>query len=288
MDFKFLNIVEAKRIITKRDEFIQSLSPFDKAARLKTENSISEGEFLNFISRQTLDWGSFECSNVDSILESILLKIEQYPLEFPKKISLIKTTGKEEGYAAYCRENAIIIPQTLVNMPYQLKNLLTHELFHIYSKNNLEKRKELYQIVGFFECPELKFPEELSELKITNPDAPLNNIYFKNDKANVMPILFSNEPYSLKKGGELFAYLQFRLIRVELKQDCSEPIYKNKKLQLYCVEDFPSYIQKIGMNTDYVIHPEEILAENFVLLINNSRYVRNPEILEKMESTISS
>ena len=288
MDFKFLNIVEAKRIITKRDEFIQSLSPFDKAARLKTENSISEGEFLNFISRQTLDWGSFECSNVDSILESILLKIEQYPLEFPKKISLIKTTGKEEGYAAYCRENAIIIPQTLVNMPYQLKNLLTHELFHIYSKNNLEKRKELYQIVGFFECPELKFPEELSELKITNPDAPLNNIYFKNDKANVMPILFSNEPYSLKKGGELFAYLQFRLIRVELKQDCSEPIYKNKKLQLYCVEDFPSYIQKIGMNTDYVIHPEEILAENFVLLINNSRYVRSPEILEKMESTISS
>ena len=288
MDFKFLNIVEAKRIITKRDEFIQSLSPFDKAARLKTENSISEGEFLNFISRQTLDWGSFECSNVDSILESILLKIEQYPLEFPKKISLIKTTGKEEGYAAYCRENAIIIPQTLVNMPYQLKNLLTHELFHIYSKNNLEKRKELYQIVGFFECPDLKFPEELSELKITNPDAPLNNIYFKNDKANVMPILFSNEPYSLKKGGELFAYLQFRLIRVELKQDCSEPIYKNKKLQLYCVEDFPSYIQKIGMNTDYVIHPEEILAENFVLLINNSRYVRSPEILEKMESTISS
>lgn len=288
MDFKFLNIVEAKRIITKRDEFIQSLSPFDKAARLKTENSISEGEFLNFISRQTLDWGSFECSNVDSILESILLKIEQYPLEFPKKISLIKTTGKEEGYAAYCRENAIIIPQTLVNMPYQLKNLLTHELFHIYSKNNLEKRKELYQIVGFFECPELKFPEELSELKITNPDAPLNNIYFKNDKANVMPILFSNEPYSLKKGGELFAYLQFRLIRVELKQDCSEPIYKNKKLQLYCVEDFPSYIQKIGMNTDYVIHPEEILAENFVLLINNSRYIRSPEILEKMESTISS
>ena len=288
MDFKFLNIVEAKRIITKRDEFIQSLSPFDKAARLKTENSISEGEFLNFISRQTLDWGSFECSNVDSILESILLKIEQYPLEFPKKISLIKTTGKEEGYAAYCRENAIIIPQTLVNMPYQLKNLLTHELFHIYSKNNLEKRKELYQIVGFFECPELKFPEELSELKITNPDAPLNNIYFKNDKANVMPILFSNEPYSLKKGGELFAYLQFRLIRVELKQDCSEPIYKNKKLQLYCVEDFPLYLQKIGMNTDYVVHPEEILAENFVLLINNSRYIRSPEILEKMESTISS
>ena len=102
MDFKFLNIVEAKRIITKRDEFIQSLSPFDKAARLKTENSISEGEFLNFISRQTLDWGSFECSNVDSILESILLKIEQYPLEFPKKISLIKKCFIHLFYSSIC------------------------------------------------------------------------------------------------------------------------------------------------------------------------------------------
>ena len=288
MDFEFLDKIGAKRIITKKDEFIRSLSPFDRAARLKKESTVSEKEFLVYVSKQTLDWGSFECSNVDSILESILLKIEQYPLEFPKKISLIKTTGKEEGYAAYCRKNAIFLPQTLINTPYQLINLLTHELFHIYSKNNLIKRKELYEILGFFECPELKFPEELRELKITNPDAPLNNLYFRNNKAKFMPILFSNEPYNLKKGGEFFAYLQFRLIRVEIKQECCKPLYKNDKLKLYCIEDFPPYLQKIGMNTDYIIHPEEILAENFVLLINNSRYIRNPEILEKMESIISS
>ena len=86
MDFEFLDKIEAKKIITKRDEFIQSLSPFDKGARLKTENTVSEDEFLNYISRQTLDWGSFECSNVSSILESILIKIEHYSLKFPKKI----------------------------------------------------------------------------------------------------------------------------------------------------------------------------------------------------------
>ncbi len=41
------------------------------------------------------------------------------------------------------------------------------------------------------------------------------------------------------------------------------------------------------MNTDYIIHPEEILAENFVLLLNNSRYIRNPEILEEIKNILT-
>ncbi|TFG28936.1 MAG: hypothetical protein EU532_04185 [Promethearchaeota archaeon] len=284
MNIKFLDYREAIRILTNRDEFIKSMSPFDRAARVKTEGIISEAEFLNYISKQVLNWGSFECSNIDSILEDILVKFENYELRFPKQVSLIKTTGKEEGNAAYCRKNAIVLPQTFINTPYQLKNLITHELFHIYSKNNPEKRKELYESIGFFTCPELRFPEELSEFKITNPDAPLNNHFFKDNKDGLIPILFSKEPYNFKKGGEFFAYLQFRLIRVEIKEESCEPIYYNEKLQLYKAEDIPSYVRKIGMNTDYIIHPEEILAENFVLLINNSRYIRSPEILEKIEN----
>ena len=72
-----------------------------------------------------------------------------------------------------------------------------------------------------------------------------------------------------------------------MKRECCKPIYKNEKLQVFRVEDIPSYIQKIGMNTDYIIHPEEVLAENFVLLLNNSKYIRSPEILEKMREVFS-
>jgi len=287
MDIVFLNKLEARKILTTRDIFILSLSPFDRASRLKTESSVSQNEFLDFISKQTLDWGSFECTGVESILETILSKLAQYSLKFPNKISIIKTTGREEGNAAYCRGNAIIIPQSLINTPYQLNNLITHELFHIFSKNNPKKRIELYNIIGFFESPELEFPKELSDLKITNPDAPLINCYLEDNQVTVMPILYSNEPYNHEKGDEFFAYLEFRLLAVNIKQDCCEPLYKNGKLQLFRVEDIQSYIQKIGMNTDYIIHPEEILAENFVLLLNNSRYIRNPEILERIRDIIT-
>ncbi|MFX1337078.1 MAG: hypothetical protein ACFFDK_00560 [Promethearchaeota archaeon] len=287
MDIVFLNKTEARKVLTTRDIFILSLSPFDRASRFKTENSVSQNEFLYFLSKQALDWGSFECTGVESILESIISKLNQYSLNFPKNISIVKTTGREEGNAAYCRGNSIILPQSLINTPYALKNILTHELFHIYSKNNPKKRSELYNIIGFFDCPELEFPKELKDLKITNPDAPLINCYLEDNEISVMPILYSNEPYNLKKRGDFFDYLEFRLLEVVIKKNSCEPCYKNGKLQLFRVDDIQSYLQKIGMNTDYIIHPEEILAENFVLLLNNSKYIRNPEILEKIKGILT-
>ncbi|MFX1385475.1 MAG: hypothetical protein ACFFBP_23915 [Promethearchaeota archaeon] len=287
MDIVFLNKLEARSVLTTRDEFILSLSPFDRASRLKTESNVSQNTFLDYISKQVLDWGSFECAGVEAILESIISKLDQYTLKFPRKISIIKTTGKEEGNAAYCRGNAIVLPQSLINTPYALKNIITHELFHIFSKNDPEIRSELYNVIGFFDCPELEFPEELRGLKITNPDAPLINCYLEDNELKVMPILYSNEPYNLKKRGEFFDYLEFRLLGVDIRNECSTPIYKNGKLQLFHPDDIQSYVQKIGLNTDYIIHPEEILAENFVLLLNNSMYVRSPEILENINNVLT-
>ena len=72
MDIVFLNKLEARKILTTKDIFILSLSPFDRASRLKTESSVSQNAFLDFISKQTLDWGSFDCTGVESILESII------------------------------------------------------------------------------------------------------------------------------------------------------------------------------------------------------------------------
>jgi hypothetical protein len=47
-----------------------------------------------------------------------------------------------------------------------------------------------------------------------------------------------------------------------------------------------SYHDQIGYNTDYVLHPEEILASNFVLLINDAKDVKTPELLTKIRDTL--
>ena len=50
----------------------------------------------------------------------------------------------------------------------------------------------------------------------------------------------------------------------------------------------PEYFTAIGLNTRYIIHPEEILADNFILLVRGERNVRTPKILEELKRTLAS
>ena len=44
---------------------------------------------------------------------------------------------------------------------------------------------------------------------------------------------------------------------------------------------------QVGHNTDYIIHPEEILADNFALLLLEEKGVRSPEIIKKMKDILT-
>jgi hypothetical protein len=44
--------------------------------------------------------------------------------------------------------------------------------------------------------------------------------------------------------------------------------------------------EQIGRNTGYIIHPEEVLADNFVLLVRRETDVPSPEILERMDALL--
>ena len=45
----------------------------------------------------------------------------------------------------------------------------------------------------------------------------------------------------------------------------------------------PSFWKKIGQNTRYIYHPEEILADNFSLMLGFDSVIITPEIIKKME-----
>ena len=44
---------------------------------------------------------------------------------------------------------------------------------------------------------------------------------------------------------------------------------------------------QIGRNTRYIIHPEEILADNFVLLVRGERKVRTPRIIDDLQRVLA-
>jgi hypothetical protein len=56
--------------------------------------------------------------------------------------------------------------------------------------------------------------------------------------------------------------------------------------KLVGTERVSGFMEQVGRNTDYVIHPEEILADNFALLVLNEQNVASPEILRKMREVL--
>jgi hypothetical protein len=57
-------------------------------------------------------------------------------------------------------------------------------------------------------------------------------------------------------------------------------------MELRCALDRRSY-EQVGRNTQYIIHPEEIMADNFAELVMQDRSVPTPEILQKMLAVLT-
>ena len=64
ISFLFASLEEGREILRARDGFIRRLSPFDRAARLKTDREVSETEFLNFVAGEVIEWDSADRERV--------------------------------------------------------------------------------------------------------------------------------------------------------------------------------------------------------------------------------
>ena len=226
------------------------------------------------------------------MIREIGAQLEGYALPFPRTVLLIKTTGREEGDAAYCRENAIVLPASDVARPRGLKRLLTHELFHILSSHSPPLRDRLYAIVGFRRCPAVPLPDSLRDRAITNPDAPGREHYIRveadGQPVDAVPILFSQAlRYDPQRGGTFFRYLQFRLMVVAPDGQNWKPQLTDGEPILLDPRTLDSYHRQIGANTQYIIHPEEILADNFVHLVLNTTNLKTPRIVDDMRKLLA-
>lgn len=289
----FASVEEAKKHLTKKDEFINSLGPFDRSARLKTDKPVSEKEFLEYVANQVQSWTVGEKVRIRAVFKSITNRLGDFNLNLPQKILLIKTTGAEEGGAAYCRSSAIVLSQKmLIGQNAGLEKLLIHELCHILLSDNPKLKESLCRAINFKRCNDIKLPEKLREVRLTNPDGLKNDHYvevkYNNSVIQVVPIIYSSSPkYDVTKGGEFFRYLRINLLVLEKengmwrykRDDNGEPVL----LELQAV---PDYFNKIGSNTNYVIHPEEIIAENFVLVVQGTQPVKSKWVIEKMRKLL--
>ena len=290
---RFADVDEGIRVLTERDRFVASLSPFDRQVRVRSDKEVPEDVYLEFVGKQVVAWEAGQIEKLSPIVATVRRELAPFKLDFPPTVLLVQTTGREESGAAYCRGNAVVLPRNMAQRAEKsLERVLTHELFHILSSHNPELRERLYAIVGFSPCTEIQLPASLRARKITNPDAPVCEHYMEvqhgDSPVKVAPILFSSrERYDASRGDSLFQYLSFRLMVVDQDGDKWMPVEESGEPVLLEAGDVPMFSEKIGRNTSYIIHPEEVLAENFVLLVNNKTDVPTPRIVAEMRNVLS-
>jgi hypothetical protein len=289
---RFADVREGVRALTRHDEYIKQLSPFDRQVRLQTDQDVSEQELLAFLAQNVQPWTEDDIRLLTPLLTAMAKKVEPLTLNLPPEVLLVKTTGREEGHAAYCRGAAIVVPENMIGTNTKLlESVLPHELFHVASSHNPELREALYQIVGFKPCNEVPLPESMRGRKLTNPDAPINDHYItvmQNGHAmELMPVLFSkSERYNVKRGGNLFSYLEFKLMVLENHNGTRRPASVNGQPVLLKPGSVPDFTEQVGRNTTYTIHPEEILADNFVFVIDGRTNLPTQRILTEMSRVL--
>jgi hypothetical protein len=283
---KFASVDTAKKLLLQEDEFTKSWSQFDIDSRMQKQNSKKE-ELLDFISKQAKEWSLDEKKKVLSIFESIDKQIlkQKFRIAFPDEIYFVKTTANEEGGAGgYTRANYVVLKEDILSRPKgELTQTIVHELFHILTRANPDFRREMYRIIGFKLMNQIDYPDDLKSYRITNPDAPQTDSYIQlkvNGKTvECMMILYSNKDY---EGGDFFKYLNVGFLSLTGNMDKSIVLVDNKPV-IYNFEQVTGFFEQVGKNTQYIIHPEEILADNFAFAILNKTGLPDQDIVDKIK-----
>jgi hypothetical protein len=52
----FASAAEGRKVLMTKDDFVRQLSSFDCSARMKTDKSVSDDEYLNFAAKSVVEW----------------------------------------------------------------------------------------------------------------------------------------------------------------------------------------------------------------------------------------
>ncbi|MCS6929261.1 MAG: hypothetical protein NZM43_07180 [Saprospiraceae bacterium] len=240
--------------------------------------------FKEYIQRDASSFTAEEVAFLTDILQEMGQTARNASLDiFPDTLLLVKIKGKPYGPSVYyTRQNAIIIPQDVLQLRRRqdVLNTLYHELFHIYSRFHPQKRLRLYRRIGFepIGLDRLEIPRSLSERLLHNPDGVdfAQKITLRADDRIIeaIPILYANEPGYAPEKQLFFAYLEFGLFEI-IPQATGQWYVRTGEDGVRSTLDLkklPDFYRQIGDNTTYIIHPDEILADNFALLLASKKH----------------
>lgn len=288
----YCSVEDAKNRIVKDqyEFFFNKINSLDIAIQMKTEASFDSRkeavtQYKQFLQDQVLAFNQEEELLLMEILHDCFQKIFELNSKLlPDSIHLIKTTGIAYGEGAfYTRENCIIIPQDELKQKdltqeawrEKIQFVMMHELFHIISRENKHLKNALYKLIGFEKLQsKLIVPNVLKANRLLNPDGINISYYIKLYEKEAqtfkmaIPYLSSTSRTYSNKQSDFFNYIKFDLYEIEQTDESSYTLVCNEEGASLVTEELKqSFFKQIKDNTGYIIHPDEILADNFVFLL---------------------
>ncbi len=286
----FVDSVEASVMLTTPDKNTDNWGRFDIEARVGKKGA-TRTEIMDMLRRCTRD---FTESDKDSLFKAFSifddsLSSKGLKLPLPAEFTLVKTTMEEEGgAAAYTRGNIICIGEGVMKKVTadKLAGLLAHETFHVLTRDNPDFRQAMYSVIGFTVLDkEISFSKDITDRRISNPDVNRYDSYailtVGGVKSPYTMLIYSERDYD---GGSFFDYMKIGLIPLDAD---FEPVKRDGKTVIVPLEQAEDFYDLVGKNTDYVINPEECLADNFSIAIcGTSKQLPNPELSERIINVV--
>lgn len=284
-EFVFAAPDEARAVLGAKDDYVRASGALERSARLRTLEAVDEERFARHGAEMARAWRDSEQRAIAPLLEQLDSFLAGQRWRQPPRILVVKAAAAFEDGLPHTRANAIVLPERLRDpLPF----LLGHEAFHILSRANPDLREALYDAIGFRRCASIEMPAELADLRITNPDAPENRhairVRWRGRDIEAMPFLRFTPGADPRAGFKTQMQTTWLLVERdgERCRASDEGIERN---------ELQGLDEQVGRNTRYLIHPEEILADNFALLFVISLMtdpVRppSPGILERMRKIL--
>lgn len=287
LDYRIVDKAEGAELMLGNKEYYDGFTQNDLDYRMQKKGATME-EYQAFAKEQVLDYTDEQKALLNKCMGQIEQKIRDNGYELPPldEIEFICTTMAEECDAgAYTHGTQIYMGSAYMDAAIAgdideslMESIFAHELFHCLTRCNPDFRAEMYKLIHFtVQEEDFALPPSVKEYFISNPDVEHHNSYatFMIDGKPIDCFAaFVTTKHFEKKGDNFFESGATALVPID-----GTDTY-------WTAEDASNFDEVFGTNTDYVIDPEECMADNFSYLITygmdgpEGKGYPNPEIIQ--------
>ncbi|MBI1188788.1 MAG: hypothetical protein GC206_15895 [Alphaproteobacteria bacterium] len=280
-EFRALSPEEGGAILSASDDFTSALSPADLSIRLRRPDGGNLDDLMALYRRSTQAWTEAEHERLQAMVARVQARTDAVAQWLPAEIGFIKVSEAVEGGFPHTRGNAIIWGPSLPETDAMLDYIFFHELWHVLSRRHAARRDEMYALIGFAPCSAVDWPRALVDGRLTNPDSPQDrHVVAYENGAVLLPRLMAAAPRYDANIATFGDYLLPQFLVAQRGDDgrCTAAAGADGPILLDLRAAAPYLFAAAGRNTNYIMQPEEIMADNFAQLMVARSDAPDPQV----------